>query len=62
MNIGERYHAMALGRSHYFTGKPCKRGHIALRHISGHCMVCHRLLQASPHYLAKRRERRAVRP
>ena len=25
----------------YFTGKPCKHGHIAERWADGHCVVCH---------------------
>ncbi len=40
--IIDRYTAKWLGKTHYFTGKPCKRGHIALRPVgSGHCSVCH---------------------
>ena len=33
--------AIANGDKHYFTGIPCKRGHIAHRRTSGHmCMQC----------------------
>lgn len=32
----------------YFTGKPCKRGHIANRFISNRrCVECHRLYEAA---------------
>lgn len=35
--------ARAVGASHYRTGKPCKRGHVALRHArSGQCLECMR--------------------
>lgn len=34
--------ARAQGLSSYFTGKPCKRGHIARRYLpSGNCVECH---------------------
>jgi Recombination endonuclease VII len=35
--------ARAMGLKKYFTGKPCKRGHIAIRYASGSggtCSVC----------------------
>lgn len=33
--------ASELGLSHYFTGKPCKNGHIAPRHVTNRtCMEC----------------------
>lgn len=33
--------AIATGLKHYFTGRPCKRGHIALRPVkTGMCSVC----------------------
>lgn len=31
--------AIKLGLSRYFTGRPCKRGHIAERRVSGRCCV-----------------------
>jgi hypothetical protein len=35
--------AMALGLKRYFTGQPCKRGHIAERYVrSGICSKCAR--------------------
>ena len=38
-----RKEAKALGLSHYFTGLPCRRGHISERQvISANCMACNR--------------------
>lgn len=34
--------ALELGLKFYFTGKPCKHGHIAERWTDGHCVVCHK--------------------
>lgn len=40
-NLGERHAAKIRGDKHYFTGKPCSRGHIALRAVkNGCCQVC----------------------
>ena len=36
--------ARALGTSHYFTGRPCKYGHISIRYLStGACAECSRI-------------------
>lgn len=36
--------ASCLGLTHFFTGKPCCRGHLAPRFVSnGTCLVCHRI-------------------
>lgn len=35
-----RAEAKRLGLSHYFTGQPCKRGHVALRKTKGCCVEC----------------------
>ena len=32
--------AKAQGLTTYFTGKPCKRGHVAERHVNGGCKEC----------------------
>jgi len=32
--------AKAKGLKRYFTGKPCKRGHVAERHVTGGCIIC----------------------
>lgn len=29
-----------MGAKYYFTGKPCKSGHLSKRHISGNCVAC----------------------
>ena len=41
MNIITRREAKSRGLSRYFTGKPCKHGHIALRDtVNGSCIEC----------------------
>jgi len=35
-----RAEAKATGASHYFTGEPCKHGHVAPRKAKGACVVC----------------------
>ena len=35
-----RTDAKAQGATHYFTGKPCGRGHVALRKTKGGCIEC----------------------
>lgn len=35
-----RAEAVALGVSRYFTGKPCKNGHVSFRTIRSHCTEC----------------------
>jgi hypothetical protein len=35
-----RAEAKATGAKHYFTGEPCKHGHIALRKTKGACIEC----------------------
>lgn len=34
--------AKAQGLKHYFTGKPCKYGHIDIRYVTGGCATCQR--------------------
>jgi hypothetical protein len=51
-NIISRAEAKALGLKRYFTGKPCKRGHVTERGVNGPgCMECTR---------ERMRERRAA--
>jgi len=38
-----RKEALALGMPHYYTGKPCKHGHIALRLVKGTCVECRKM-------------------
>ena len=35
-----RKEAKALGSKYYFTGEPCKYGHIAPRKTKGSCVEC----------------------
>lgn len=39
--IVSRADAQRAGAIHYYTGQPCRRGHLALRYVhSGHCGAC----------------------
>lgn len=38
-----RAEAVALGLRFYFTGKPCKSGHISIRRVQGVCLECRRI-------------------
>lgn len=41
MNIIARKNALRQGLTHYFTGKPCKRGHVGLRYAkTANCVEC----------------------
>jgi len=41
MTIITRKDALAHGLTHYFTGKPCKRGHVSKRYAkTGNCVEC----------------------
>jgi len=41
MKIITRKEAKLLGLKHYFTGKPCKYGHVGDRYVSmGRCKIC----------------------
>ena len=40
MNLVDRKTAKLLGLAKYFTGKPCRRGHVADRYIAGACCTC----------------------
>lgn len=44
MEIIDRKTAIYLGLKRYYTGKPCKRGHIAEKSIYNGCIVCHVLV------------------
>jgi Autographiviridae endonuclease VII len=35
-----RSQAVTQQAKHYFTGEPCSKGHISLRHITGTCTKC----------------------
>jgi hypothetical protein len=40
MEIITRKQAREQGLKTYFTGKPCKNGHVALRYTAGRCLEC----------------------
>jgi hypothetical protein len=46
MNIITRKQAIEQGLKRYFTGKPCKSGHVAERYVDGGCMVCNHIRAA----------------
>jgi len=43
MDIISRKQAKALGLKWYFTGKPCKHGHVTKRYATGACHECMRI-------------------
>lgn len=45
MDIITRSQAREQGLSHYFTGKPCKQGHLAPRHMSTGCVECRKAIK-----------------
>lgn len=42
MDIITRKEAKSQGLKYYFTGKPCKNGHVSKRSITGSCLECRR--------------------
>jgi 5-methylcytosine-specific restriction endonuclease McrA len=59
MRIIPRAEAKASGATRYFTGNPCKYGHIAERStVNGTCLKCLRLKQSGAAYTEKRTVRR----
>lgn len=40
-----RKEAIAAGVERYFTGKPCPKGHVAMRRVSGACCECAKLMK-----------------
>lgn len=42
-NLKSRSEALAAGVAHYFTGLPCKRGHLGLRYVrTSNCVDCNK--------------------
>ena len=35
--------ALTRGGRHYFTGRPCSKGHITFRHVTGTCVKCQQI-------------------
>ena len=48
MEIITRQQAKEQGLVRYFTGKPCKHGHIAERYLGGCCVICLRGKKKTP--------------
>ena len=56
MEIITRAEAIERGLKYYFTGKPCKYGHVAGRFTSSsNCLECQRICWASPEARARHR-------
>jgi YHS domain-containing protein len=56
-DIISRKSARAAGQTFYFTGQPCKRGHVAKRYShNANCVVCVRLIGAQWKKTAKGRK------
>lgn len=54
-----RKDAREAGAAHYFTGMPCKNGHLALRWVSNStCLACHREINARNRAADPDRDRR----
>lgn len=56
--IISRAEAKARGLTRYFTGKPCKHGHIAERRVEGGCIECIRERERLPDAMERRRIRK----
>lgn len=56
MDIIDKKHATEQGLTKYFTGKPCKHGHISARYISGHCIECSLEYRSSDEQKDKRKQ------
>jgi hypothetical protein len=58
MQLRSRHDAIAKGEAHYFTGKPCSRGHVSPRFASNfNCVECGKLHSAG--WAEKNPEKRA---
>ena len=71
MKIITKQEAIEQGLDYYYTGKPCKNGHLSSRWLSGNCKECARVSQAAykkklrkedpERYTQQRKVHRAVR-
>lgn len=60
MEILSRKDARAIGAARYFTGKPCKRGHVTQRiTTSALCVECNRVIQRASRKRIKLADHRA---
>lgn len=57
MEVITRKEAIAKGLKTYFIRKPCPKGHVSVRYISGVCRDCHRAIYRRPQHLEKARQR-----
>jgi Autographiviridae endonuclease VII len=53
-----RAEAYELGLTHYFTGKPCKHGHVAPRFVKGSCFECCKVEAKSERFIERQRHYR----
>lgn len=61
MRIIGRVKAADSGLSFFYTGKPCKAGHIAERHVvSGSCVECNKLHSSNTQRKTRARLRNAI--
>ena len=44
-----RREAIKAGKAHYFTGRPCKHGHVCERSVGNGCMECSRIQSRTSH-------------
>jgi hypothetical protein len=51
--------AREVGAKFYFTGKPCKRGHVAERYLTGACVTCQRASATARYAVCDSAEREA---
>jgi hypothetical protein len=58
--LKKRREAIALGLRHYFTNKPCKKGHLENRHVTDGCRKCRREKEQRRDKTPKGRARRRV--
>jgi ribosomal protein L35 len=56
VEIVNREEARERGLRFFYTGKPCKRGHVAERYLSGGCAECQRERRSTPEAAATHRE------
>lgn len=52
--IVKKADAKVQGLTRYFTGNPCKYGHVDQRSISGHCLSCSKIKRSKPEYKANK--------
>lgn len=52
-----RREAIRTGSSHYFTGRPCKHGHVAVRRRLGSCVECESEFSRRPERILATRQR-----